>query len=521
VLRILWRRRWLLLVPLALAGGAVAIYSRTLPDRFRSETLILVVPQRVPESYVRSTVTGRIEDRLQSISQQILSRTRLEKIILDFDLYPKKRRRLPMEDVIEGMRTDVSVRVVKGDAFQVSYVGDSPHLAMRVTDRLASLFIEENLRDREVLAEGTNQFLESQLEDARRRLIEQEKKVEAYKLRNAGQLPTQLQSNLQALQNIQLQIQAIVDSSARDRDRRLAIERSIADLALNSAEPPLPQVAPVAPGATDPTALTGSTAQQLEAAKTLLSQLQTRLTPEHPDVIRMQRIIRDLEQKAEAEALHVSLSPQDPSTEGPSVQTLVRQNRINELKTELQNLDRSLAQKEADEKRLRDRASEYQMRAEAAPVRETEMIELTRDYGTIQALYSSLLAKREESKMAANLERRQVGEQFKLLDPARLPERPFTPDRFRLTLMGVVAGFIIGVALIAVLEFFDKTIRREQEAATVLGPPVLITIPMMLTDRERRGRIAVMLATNAALTVLVVGCAGVAGWTILRALRVF
>ena len=123
--------------------------------------------------------------------------------------------------------------------------------------------------------------------------------------------------------------------------------------------------------------------------------------------------------------------------------------------------------------------------------------------------------------MAANLERRQVGEQFKLLDPARLPERPFTPDRFRLTAMGVVAGIAIGLALIAVLEFFDKSIRREQEAVAVLGSPVLITIPMMLTDRERRGRIAVMLATNAALTVLVLGCAGVAGWTILRALRVF
>src|SRR6185503_13850315 len=150
-----------------------------------------------PESYVRSTVTTRIEDRLQSITQQILSRTRLERIIQDFNLYPEARKTAIMEDIVDRMRGSINVQVVKGDAFRVSFTADEARTAMRVTERLASLFIEENLRDREVLAEGTNQFLEAQLEDARRRLIETERKVEDYRRKFAGQLPSQLESNLQ------------------------------------------------------------------------------------------------------------------------------------------------------------------------------------------------------------------------------------------------------------------------------------------------------------------------------------
>ena len=167
-------------------AAATAVVSRKLPDLYRSDTLILVVPQRVPESYVKSTVTSRIEDRLQSISQQILSRTRLERIIQDFNLYAEERQTGIMEDIVEQMRADIKVDVVKGDAFRVSYIGRDPRTVMKVTERLASLFIEENLRDREVLAEGTNQFLEAQLEDARRRLVEHEKKLEVYRRQSRG-----------------------------------------------------------------------------------------------------------------------------------------------------------------------------------------------------------------------------------------------------------------------------------------------------------------------------------------------
>src|SRR3954466_3612742 len=221
VLLILRRRIWLLLVPFAIISAAVAAWSSKLPDRYRSETVVLVVPQQVPESYVKSTVTTRIEDRLQSLTQQIMSRTRLERIIQDFNLYQEKRKTGIMEDVVKQMRRDITVQIVRGDAFRITYIGDNPRTVMKVTEKLASLFIEESLRDRETLAEGTNQFLEAQLEDARRRLIDHEKKLEEYRRQYAGQLPTQVESNLQVLQNLQTQVQSLAESINRDSERRL------------------------------------------------------------------------------------------------------------------------------------------------------------------------------------------------------------------------------------------------------------------------------------------------------------
>ena len=182
LLQVARRRKWLIILPAIIVGAIGAAIVWSLPNTYRSETLILVVPQRVPESYVRSTVTARIEDRLQSISQQILSRTRLEKIIRDLDPYPEARGVKPMESIVEDMIEDIEVTVVEGsEALRVTYVSTHPRMAMKVTERLAGLFIEENLRDRENLADATNAFLDTQLEDARRRLVEQEKQLELYR----------------------------------------------------------------------------------------------------------------------------------------------------------------------------------------------------------------------------------------------------------------------------------------------------------------------------------------------------
>jgi uncharacterized protein involved in exopolysaccharide biosynthesis len=272
------RRWWLIVVPFLVVSIGTAIYARLTPNLYRSETVILVVPQQIPESYVRATVTSRIEDRLQSIEQQILSRTFLERIILDFDLYAFARKTTVMENVVETMRRQhISIETVKGDAFRVSYVSGDPETAKKVTERLAQLFIEENRRGREILANGTNQFLESQLEDARQRLAEHEKKVEDYRRQYAGQLPTQVESNLQVIQNTQLQVQALVESIDRDRDRRMVLERSIADATAPDARAEAVIVPP--PVAT----AEASIGDQVASARHALQALLARLTPEHPD----------------------------------------------------------------------------------------------------------------------------------------------------------------------------------------------------------------------------------------------
>src|SRR5437773_551748 len=228
-LHIAWRRKALILIPFVLASLVTYAVVKRLPNLYLSKTLILVVPQRVPDSYVHSTVSAPIEDRLRSISEQILRRSRLEKIVQDFNLYVKERQRLTMEDVVDRMRRDIGVETVKGDSFTVSYTSGDAHVAMSVTQRLASMFIEESLRDRVVLAEGTNQFLESQLGDARQRLVEHEKKLAAYRERYEGELPTQLQSNLQIEHSAETQLQSLIESINRDRDRKLLQERLLAD----------------------------------------------------------------------------------------------------------------------------------------------------------------------------------------------------------------------------------------------------------------------------------------------------
>jgi uncharacterized protein involved in exopolysaccharide biosynthesis len=209
ILHILWHRKWLLIVPLVVASVSTFVVVRRLPVTYRSQALIQVIPQRIPEHYVQPTVTTRIEDRLGGIRQVILSRSRREAVIREFDLYADERRTHVMEDVVERMRTtDIEVKVERGDAFRVSYVARDPRTAKRVTERLTTLFIDENLREREAQANQTNQFLETQLDEAKRRLVEHEKKLEAYQRPHSGELPTQIEANLQAIQNAQMLFQA-------------------------------------------------------------------------------------------------------------------------------------------------------------------------------------------------------------------------------------------------------------------------------------------------------------------------
>ena len=494
ILSLLWKRRWLLVAPFLVCSLGGLLVSRSLPNVYQSETLIQVIPQRVPEEYVRSTITTKLEERLQSLTQQIMSRTRLERIVEEFNLYPEQRRTGIMEDVIEGMRRDIDVKTTGNrtgvDAFTVRFSSNDPVVAQKVTERLAGLFIEENLRDRGFLADATNEFLETQLNDARARLEAQELRLKQFRERHSGALPTQLASNMQAIQSTQMQLQALLESAARDRDRKLMLERLRNDAqaeldALRAATPVV--AANAAPGET---ALAGATAaQQLESARAQLAQLSLRLKPEHPDIRRMRRVIDDLERKAEAEALQQPVSA-DASTAAPvrrvSPEEAQRRDRLATMDAELESLARQIKFKEGEEQRLRAAISGYQARIEAVPGLESEWIALSRDYDTLQKTYQDMLAKSEDSKVAANLERRQIGEQFKVLDPARVPERPVSPDRLRINAMGAALGLGLGVLLIGLLEYRDSSMRTEADVINILSLPVLAIVPTIVSRREEQ-----------------------------------
>jgi polysaccharide chain length determinant protein (PEP-CTERM system associated) len=486
IAQIAWRRKWWILLPaIAIAAGVVQ-WTRSLTDLYRSDAVILVVPQQVPESYVRSTVTASVADRLQSISQQILSRTRLERIVLDLNLYPEERKTGIMEDIVDNMRSQIDVATVRGESFRVGFISNDPRTAMRVAERLASLFIDESLRDREVLAEGTSQFLEAQLEDSRRQLIDNEKQLENYRRTHAGQLPTELNANMQGLHNTEMQIQAVVDSLNRNRDRQVTLQQAITDLEANAlVQPETPAAAAAQPAA-----------DAYHKADAELQQMQNHLKPTHPDVIRAKKRLEELKAAADAEAAQVPVAADEILTPAERL----RRTRLNAAVKELENVENEIASSTANEKRLRDILGEYQKRIEATPTRESELIELTRDYGTLQGMYTSLLSKKQESQISANLERRQIGEQFRILDPARLPARPFTPNRPRYYQMGILGGLGFGLALAGLLEYLDKTMRSEDDVRVALNYPVLATIPLIqFRSRTRRVMVAAVSFASVAL----------------------
>jgi protein tyrosine kinase modulator len=511
LLAIAWQRKWIIAIPLVLGTLVASGWAYLLPDLYKAETVILVIPQRVPDSYVRVTVTTRLQDRLQSISQQILSRTRLERIIQDFNLYPEMRQTKFMEEIVAEMRKNIDPQIVKGDAFKISYVSTNPLQAMQVTERLASLYIDENLQDREVLAEGTNQFLETQLQDARERLIEHEKKLEQYNRQHRGELPTQMTSNLQALNGAQMQLQAIVDSINRDRDRRLNLERMLVDLTAQTQPVPGSDAGQADSSSVQAPAVPRSpTETQLFTARKDLRELQLRLKPAHPDIARATRLVQDLEKKVEDENAAAAAAALRAAADPVKPVTVANPNdpyrRIRTVREEMETLDQQIASKEKEETRLHGVIADYQHRVDATPTRESELTELTRDYSTIQTMYRGLLTKNEEAKISANLERRGISEQFKVIDPARLPQAPFSPDRVKVGLLGAVFGLGLGVGLVALIEYRDSTLKTDEDVLTALALPVLALIPVIQSAAEhrveRRRRILLISVTSATTLLL-------------------
>jgi polysaccharide chain length determinant protein (PEP-CTERM system associated) len=478
VIRVLVSRRWLLVLPAVLGLVLGIAASHRIPKTYRSETLILVVPPRIPEQIVpRNPET--VAERLNTINDVILSRSRLERIIRDLNLHNYQNNGAIMEDIVQRMRTDeIQVKIEGKESFRVSYLSDTAKTAQMVTDRLASLYIEENLKDQATLAQNTNQFLESQLEEARQRLMEQERRVEEYKNRHAGQLPSQQQANLQSIQNAQLQMQANSESTNRARERRILIERQLAD----AQTLPVPSRPADTNSTSDATVLT--TAQQLEIAQARLAAYRQRYTPEHPDIKALERSIEELQKKAEDEDANATLSAKPKPV---SVAEAARQRQISELKAQLEAIDLQISSNLREEGRLKGVIADYQGKVNAVPARESEMVELTRDYTTMSDSYYALLKKHQDAKLAESLVRGQIGEQFKILDPASLPHKPYnSTQRLIVLAAGPALGLLIGLGLVVLIEFRDSTFKTETEVGRILAIPVLALVPTLASERERR-----------------------------------
>lgn len=504
---ILWRRKWIWILPFVVVGTGTVIGTQFLPDRYRAEARIQIVPQQVPENFVQPTVTTSLDARLNAMSQVIQSRTRLEGIIQELNLYEKERQELIMEDVVEGMRSAISVQIprVRGGqpgSFTVSFEAEDARAALQVTERLATQFISESLQDRTVQADQTSQFLETQLEEARRKLAEHEQKFADYRRRYAGELPTQVGNTLGLVQSTQNQLQGIANALNRDHDRQLVLEKTISDqIAINATR----EQAVPARGGNGPE----SPAARLEGARAALRSLQQRLKPEHPDMVRAERVVRDLEEKAAADELNAPVGTGVVNASNMPVADLTR---LAAMQTEQESLARRIALNQAEEARLQKVLSGLRAKVEIAPSREADATELMRDYDSLDEQYRTLLGRVQQSRIAADLERRQIGEQFRLIDPARLPMRPFSPNRLRMNMMGAMGGLLFGLALLALIEYRDTSFRTEEDFTASLALPVLAVIPAMLTRPERQLAKRRRLVTISASVVVMAGAIAVIVW---------
>jgi polysaccharide chain length determinant protein (PEP-CTERM system associated) len=438
--------------------------------------------------------------------------------MLDFDLYQEDRRRLPTEDVVAIMRDAIDVELeaprrgpqgpLPVHAFHVRFRYTDSVLAMRVTEKLGSMYVDENARDRSALAESTNRFLEGQLAGMKKRLEDQDYRLKAFREQHGNELPTQVQTNMQGIQSTQLQIQALVEAIARDRDRKMVLERLYAEA---EKEPVLISAAP-APVEGGTTAAAYQTAQQqLTAARAVLAGLERRLTADHPDMKIARESIADLEVKAAPEAERAAAGEVPVITSANPLE-LQRRESLRNMRAEIESLQRQTDFKESEEKRLRVLAHEYQRRIESVPGIESEYIALTRDYETTQGAYKDLLRQSEAAKVALDLERRQIGEQFQVLDPAGVPTRPISPLRPLISGVGLALGMLIGLGIVALLELRDSTYRSEADVLDALALPVLAMVPHIETATESKRRIRIRLLASAAGACLV-SVAGYLFWT--------
>jgi polysaccharide chain length determinant protein (PEP-CTERM system associated) len=471
------------LTTLALTLAAIIVIA-LLPDLYEATTTILVDPQRIPDRYVTSTVSSDPAERLNILKQQVESSTRLEQIIDQFGLYPQMRGKA-REDVVERMRSDIDLVAKPGSGsemgtFAVTYRGTSPQMVAKVANQLAYSFIDWNLQSREQRAEDTTHFMSTQLEGARENLQQQEGKLRDFKMQHVGEMPDQSNANLQTLSRLQASLQANAD--ALDR-----LDEQI-------------QLLTLVPEAAGPTGVAApSDRDRLESEKRRLlidlSDLKKKYTDSHPDVLTTEVRLKQVESQLDTLPVAVATTP---SAKPTSTVELRRQL----LEKEKQRLL-------GEQEEIRAQFAGYQSKVDAVPLREQQLSDLTRDYNISKEHYSSLLEKTLSAEMATNLEKRQQGERFTVIDPAQPPQRPFKPRRLFLMATALVGSFLFATGTVIVKDQITGSIKMERELKNLLPQSIGLigSIPTIDTvaDRSRRRRYKLL-----ALTASLAGCVAVA-----------
>lgn len=458
---ILKKRWWIVVIPAVIFPIIGYGITFLIQPQYISQTLVLVEQQKVPDSYVKPVVTEDLTGRLASMKEQILSRSRLQPIIERFNLFANAK--MSMDDRIDVTRRNIGITPIQSEiartnglpGFFISFKAGDPRTAQLVCGEITSLFVSENLNDRAASAAGTTEFLKGQLADAKAKLDEQDAKLAKFQQTYMGKLPGAENSNINMMTSLNTQLDAATQALARMEQDRSYAESILALQQSQSAS--TAEHGGAAPGA-----------QQAELQQLLTEEadLSSRYTDDYPDVVTVRRKIKELRQKIAQAPPVTTLSSATAAKPTDSISTL-------QLKAQIRAMDAGIVQKRKDQGAIQAQLRMYQERVSSSPAVEEEYKSITRDNQTAQAFYDDLLNKMNQSKMATDLEKRQQGEQFRVMDEPNLPEEPSTPKRPAFVFGGLAAGLGLGLLIVALLEYFDTALRSERDIWAFTKLPTL------------------------------------------------
>ncbi|HKD14268.1 MAG TPA: Wzz/FepE/Etk N-terminal domain-containing protein [Candidatus Angelobacter sp.] len=472
------RRYWWIPTFLTLVLGAMGLAaSLVLPKKYTSTTLVLVEQPTVPKDLIRPVITDDLNQRMNAMKAQILSRSRLEMIISKFNLYPEARSTSHMEELVERLKGSINVELIQplmGSAnheppgFNVSVTFDNPQVAQQICQEITSMFMEQNTTARVTRSNRTTQFLTEQLDEAQAKLAEQDKKLAQFKVEHPVSQPDQENANLTILAGLNSQLDANTQAITHAQQ-----DKSLNETLLSQQES---NWKASQTGQQNPETLD----QELTALEEQLSTLLAKYTPQHPDVIKLQAQIVDLKRR-------MAETPESKTPTSGTQASLREPPSLQQLRIKIKQDDFAIADLTKRQKQLQNQIHTAEGRLQASPVIEQQLKELTRNYQTASDIYNDLLKKRENSAMATDLEHEQQGETFKVLDAPSLPSTPSFPKKIVFVGGSLGAGLALSLGILYLLALSDKAMYSERDVEICLKLPVLASVPSYEVDGTRNG----------------------------------
>jgi polysaccharide chain length determinant protein (PEP-CTERM system associated) len=480
--RILRRWWWMLPITTIFFGGLGLLATMVLPKRYTSQTMVLVESPTVSSKLVEPVITEDLNHRLASMQEQILSRTRLQPVIEKFGLYAADRGTAHMEDLVDRLRSAVKITPLEPMAgtnnrqlpgFYINVTFNNGQLAQQICTEITSMFLEQNARERQKQSSDTTEFFQQRLDEAKKKLDDEDAKLAEFKRKNLGMLPEEEQTNLSLLTGMNTQLESNTQSLSRAQQEKTFNESLLGQQEANWKQS---------------TSGTGANPETLDQQLTLLQDqlvgLQARYTPQHPDVLKTQHAIEDLKKRMEEQqkaGIPASTAPKPNAVEPPQLQQLRAKVRLD---------DQNIADLTKAQGRIQNDIRVLQGRVQASPVVEQEFKDMTRDYQTASEEYNDLLKKHNTSELAGVLENQQESEQFKIFDPPSLPNEPSFPNKLLFEGGGLGGGLALGLGILYLFAAMDKSLHTERDVELGLKLPLLVSIPALDVVAGQAKRVA-------------------------------